>query len=270
MISLRNAAELREGFLEYSTLVDMPSRMSLGVRMLIAFRKLELTPGAVTVRSISEAELLEDSATFGGLQYHFDLASRSPVSMSEFMASARYGAVQVAEHRDLPGVPVGAALAVPTKGIIPTRSQLVQKAVAGSEADTLVVFALATHPANLGAAAALMKAMSVYAEEKRLVAFSPLNGLRARLIKLASSKPEDPELSKMLCATDMPVGASKKFDSLLRSQGQVHASCNTYLVGNFHRHMGARLVDVGVGADPANSDAMWSRANFEYPRKVGS
>ena len=261
-------AEIREGLCSYSKLTDMPSRMSLGVRLLSAFQKLELAPGGLVCSNFSGEDLFGNEKVMGGLQYHFDLASRTTVSDEEMRAASRYGFVQVAEHRDLPGVPVGAALAVPTIGAIGRRSELAGRAVPLEQADTLLVFALATHPARLGAAAALMRAMSTLSGDKALVAFSPLTGLRAQMILLADKSPDDEELAGMLQASTMPGQATDHFADLLRKQSQRFARCKNYAIGNFHRHMGAKLVAVGVGADPKNCDAMWTRANFKYPEKL--
>src|SRR5690606_26442299 len=108
--------ELRAGSAEYASLADRASRTSVRARVLGLIDKLELSAGAIDVRSAEAEELRDDSALRGALIMHLDLASRSAITSTELLYTASRGRVLVAEHRDLAGFPVGLALALPTRG----------------------------------------------------------------------------------------------------------------------------------------------------------
>src|SRR5690606_14456002 len=129
-----------------------------------------------------------------------------------------------------------------------------------ADAPCVVVFALATSPPRLGAGAALLRDLrrrtGTGQAPARLVAFSPLTGLRARVIGLVddeeawrehvASRPglAGPEalreqLLDLLARDTLPDFVPEAAQSWLAAEAREFARSPTYVVGNFHRSMGA-------------------------------
>jgi hypothetical protein len=285
--AIDTAREIRAAALEYATVLDPSTRMSVRARTLTLIEKLDLYRGPeVSTRRVSAGELQSDAALRGAIVMHCDLVFRSSVTASEVLFTATRGILRIAEHAQLDGFPIGALLALPTDGLVQSRHQMFEDSAPSlSNADTLMVFALATSPPKLGAGALLMRAAIYdcreYSPPPRAVAFSPLMGLRARVIgkaddeqawkNVAAEVGDDADrlkeqLSDLLARSKRPDFGAEPAKSWLAAEARTFAASEAYTVGNFHRSMGAPLAGVPDEADSSDSDALWARAYFDYGR----
>jgi hypothetical protein len=274
------AAEIRAEAAEYAAVGDSASRTSLRARVLDLMDAVALSPGGVRVRALQEGELRGDPVLRGAVLMHHDLVSRAPLTSFEVAFTVTRGSVLVAEHPGLPGFPVGVALALPaTRRPAHRRELFDDMGPIFERAELVVLYGLATNPARLGAGAALVRATKVEGRRSsrgpRLTAFSPLTGLRARVIRAVDDPtvlrghPDEPalrdQLSELLGLSMLPPHLPDPARSWLAAEAQTFAADPSYKVGAFHRHMGASLAGVADLADEVDSDAMWSRAHFDYP-----
>ena len=284
--------QIRAAAAEYATIADPTSRTSVRARVLQMIDQLGLEQGVITTRPVS-AEILQSNATLrGAIVLHLDLVFRSSVTASEVMFTSARGFVRIAEHESLAGFPVGVLLALPGQTLVRSRRELFSEdGPALADAPMLFVYALATSPPRLGAGAALLRSASdacAGLSRPELIAFSPLTGLRARLIRLV----DDPaaweemaaasgaggvdtellrtELLDLLARSTMPDFMPEPARSWLAAEARVFAASKDYTVGNFHRARGAKLTGVADGGDPKDSDAMWARAYFDYGHGTGT
>lgn len=283
--------EIRAAAAEYATIADPTSRTSVRARVLQLIEALGLERGVITTRPVSAEILQSDTTLRGSILMHLDLVFRSSVTASEVMFTCARGFVRIAEHESLAGFPVGVLLALPTSHRVANRRELfAEDAPSLSTAPMMMVYALATSPPRLGAGAALLKsasdACSGLSRHPQLVAFSPLTGLRARLIRLvddeaawteaaAATEGIDTDLLRselldLLARATMPDFVAEPAKSWLAAEAREFAASEDYLVGNFHRSRGATLTGVADGGDPKDSDAMWARAYFDYGRGSGT
>lgn len=274
--------EIRAGTAEYASLADRVSRTSARARVLKLIDGLRLGASPVTVRTLEPDELQRDGSLRGAVVIHLDLASRSAITSTELLHTARSGRLLVAEHAELRGFPIGVALALPSVGLpVGRRALFAADAPSWGDADTINVYALATNPGGLGAGRALMEAARREAAERALVAYAPLTGLRARIIQLV----EDPDtwttatahltdvpraslarqLGDLLVRTTAPDLLDEPAMSFLAAEARAFAAGGGSQVGRFHRHMGAELAGVDDVGDPSDCDAMWARGHFRYP-----
>jgi hypothetical protein len=272
--------DMRGEAAEYAAVGDASSRASLRARVLVLMDALDLAPGQIRVRSVTEAELRGDAVLRGAVLMHHDLVSRAPLTSFEVTFTATRGSLLVAEHPGLPGFPVGVALGLPASAPPRHRRELFDDAAPIIErADVVVLYALATNPARLGAGAALVKAARNQSRRSgrspRLIAFSPLTGLRARVIRAVDHEAalgERPDaallreqLSDLLALSLLPPHVPEPARAWLAAEAETFSTDPSYKVGGFHRHLGATLIGVCELADEVDSDAMWARALFEYP-----
>lgn len=272
--------DMRAEAAEYAAVADASSRASLRARVLNLMDALSLERGAVRVRPVSEAELRGDAVLRGSVLMHHDLVSRSPLTSFEVAFTATRGTVLVAEHPGLPGFPIGVALALPAVARPAHRRELFDDGGPIFErAELVVLYALATNPPRLGAGAALVRAVKQEGRRSsrapRLTAFTPLTGLRARVIRAVDDPSalegrEDAErlreqLSDLLALSLLPPHVPEPARSWLAAEARQFAEDPAFKVGAFHRHMNATLGDVADLADEVDSDAMWARAHFDYP-----
>jgi hypothetical protein len=273
--------DMRAEAAEYAAIGDGASRTSLRARVLALMDALELPPAPIRVRAVAESEARGDAVLRGAVLMHHDLVSRSPLTSFEVAFTATRGSLLVAEHPDLVGFPVGVALALPAAARPRHRRDLFDDdGPIFERAERVVLYALATNPPRLGAGAALVKAARLEGRRSnrlaQLTAFSPLTGLRARVIRLV----DDPagleahpdatalheQLSALLALSLLPPHVPEPARSWLAAEAAAFAADPAYKVGGFHRHLDATLVEVADFADEVDSDAMWARANFDYPR----
>jgi hypothetical protein len=277
--TLNLVAEIRAEASEYSAIGDSSNRASQRARVLTLLDGLALKPAALTVRAVGEAELRGDAVLRGAVLMHHDLVSRSPLTSFEVAYTATRGTVLVADLETLPGFPVGVALALPATSLPDHRRDLFDDAGPMFErAERVVIYGLATNPPRLGAGAALIRAARIEcrarARSPRLTAFSPLTGLRARVIGAV----EDPtaltghddvallreQLSGLLSLAILPPHVPEPARSWLAAEARAFAVLPSYRVGGFHRHLGAELAGVADLADEVDSDSMWARVHFDY------
>jgi hypothetical protein len=255
--------------------------MTVRARILGLIDKLALEPKPLTVRQVTEEELRGNVATRGALVLHLDFASRSALTSSELIFTAATGRVLVAEHPDLPGFPVGITLLLPSAGLPVGRRDLFASKGQGWGASAYAIqYALATNPGGLGAGRALIEAAKAEAAGAKLVAYAPLTGLRARIIdvvdnaetwkKVVASKSEEEakvlmrQLTDLLARDTLPDLVDEPAASFLSAEARAFSEDAKYRVGEFHRHMGAKLVGIDEGGDQSESDSMWARAYLEY------
>lgn len=278
--------EMRAGAVRYVSAGDRVSKTSLRAQVLALIDRLALDAHKpVHTRQVTSTELHSGSALCGAILMHLDLMFRVATTMDEIMLTATHGIVRVAFHDDLPEFPVGVALALPTRGLVATRGELFAGTPAPPPIDRLLLYALATSPARLGAGAMLVRALNADCRNLRdapaLVAFSPLTGMRARVIRLvddshawAMRSAENPavdndrlrdQLLALLSLETMPSALDEPVTSWLANEAKAFARSPEYVVGNFHRAMGASLREVVTRADSCDIDALWARAYFDYP-----
>ncbi len=270
---------------------DPTSRMSLRASVLSMIDRLELERAPISLRRVGPGDLAGDPALRGAIVMHLDLVFRSSVTASELMFTAATGIARIAEHPRLAGFPIGVSLALPADRLVGNRRELFDEAApALARAEFLMVYALATTPASLGAGVRLLDAARQDARElggePRLIAFSPLTGLRARLIQMvddaerwareAAQVPQVDgailrgELLDLLARATMPDIVVEPARSWLAAEAREFAAGAEYKVGNFHRARGGILIGVADGGDPKDSDAMWARAYFDYGPERGN
>jgi hypothetical protein len=284
------AAEIRAGAAAYANLTDQASRTSQRAKVLHCIDELGLSrPEELITRRVSVDELRTTPMMLGGIVIHLDLVFRSSVSATEVVFTAGAGIVRVAEHPRLTGFPIGVVLAQPTARLVQRRAELFDpEGPAPGESDLIMPYALAASPPRLGAGVGLLRAVleDVAAldghagRSTRVVTFSPLTGMRARLIRLvdegaawARAMKQHPgvdgdllrgQLFDLLANQRLPESMPEPARSWLVAESRRFAESTDYAVGNFHRQMGAHLVGLTDGADPDDSDAMWARAYFDY------
>lgn len=274
-------SEIAAAVVEYATLADRASRMTVRVRLLGILDKLELAKKRLRIRRVTETELRENTGTRGALILHLDFASRSALTSSELIFTAASGRVLVAEHPDLPGFPVGISLLLPSAELPVGRRDLFAGHGRGwGQSPFVIQYALATNPGGLGAGRALQDEARRQAGATRMIAYAPLTGLRARIIQVvdddatwtevAADLSEDDarvlkrQLTDLLARDTVPDFIDEPAASFLSSEARAFAETPSYRVGEFHRHMGARCIGIDDGGDPSESDSMWARAYLEY------
>ncbi len=247
--------------------------------------QLKLPREGLVTRRVSPEELRGDPTLRGAAVIHFDLVFRSSVSAEEVIFTARSGLARVAYHPRLPGFPVGIALAQPTRKLVRVRSEIFERSGPSlEEAPVLMPYAVAASPGRKGAGAALLRAIlddaAALPTPPRVVTFSPLTGMRARVIRLvndgaawAEASAQHPgvdhalvreQLLALLSCEKLPDEVPQPARAWLAAEGARFAESPKYAVGCFHRAMGAALVGLTDGADPWDSDALWARAYFDY------
>tara|TARA_R110002096_G_scaffold143328_4_gene299244 strand:- start:11414 stop:12178 length:765 start_codon:yes stop_codon:yes gene_type:complete len=251
-------------------------------RILKLIDRLKLDPKPLHVREVHEEELRDNVGIRGALILHLDLSSRSAITSSELIFTASTGRVLVAEHPDLPGFPVGLTLLLPSAKLPTGRRDLFMQAGKGWGASPYVIqYAIATNPGSLGAGRALQNAAKAATDaSSTLVAYAPLTGLRARIIQIvddpatwsvvASGFTESDasslqrQLTDLLAHDSLPDFLDEPALSFLKAEARAFAEQPGYRVGEFHRHMGAKLVGIDNGGDPSESDSMWARVYLQY------
>lgn len=273
--------DIISGVAEYATLADRTSRLTLRARILKLIDRLQLAPKPLAVRSVGDEEIREDVGLRGALILHLDLSSRSAITSSELIFTASTGRVLIVEHPDMPGFPLGLTLLLPSTELPVGRRDLFSKDSKGWGASPFVIqYAIATNPGGLGAGRALQEAAKAEAGTSTLVAYAPLTGLRARIIqivddpshwKAVASSLSDADasallrqLTDLLAHDSLPDLLDEPAASFLRAEARNFAEQAAYRVGEFHRHMGAKLIGIDDGGDPSESDSMWARAYLEY------
>jgi len=274
-------------------MVDQASRTSLRAHLLFLLDQIELTRGLeVLTRRVGADELRADVALRGAVVIHLDLMFRSSVVADEAVQTADRGVLRVAYHPELSGFPVGVFLAQPTAGIVTTRAELFDRnGPRWGETELVMPYALATSPPRLGAGARLLRDFLNDCREleptPRAVAFSPLTGMRARVIRIvdqgwtetqqaiADAAPAldasvlREQLLDLLAAGRLPEEIPEPAATWLEVENAEFAKSSEYSVGNFHRSMGAVLTGLAERADPDDSDSMWARAYFDYGVPTG-
>lgn len=278
--------KMRDGARRYATLTDQASRTMVRAEVLHLLDQLELgDPGKPHVRRVEPSELASSAMLRGAVIMQLDLVFRASVSASEIAFTAERGILRVAEHRLVGGFPIGVVLAQPTNRLVRHRKELFRDdAPTLGDSPVVMPYALAASPPRLGAGAGLLRAVvadcAAFDSPSRVVTFSPLTGMRARVIRLvddssawaasAEAHPafdEDATRSQLLdlleiSALDAPLPEPAR--SWLAVESRLFAESHSYGVGNFHRRMGASLAGLTEAADPQDSDAMWARAYFDY------
>lgn len=273
--------EIVAGAVEYASVADKSSRLTIRARIIGLIDKLALEPKPLKVRQVLESELISDTATRGALILHLDFASRSAITSSELIFTAASGRVLVAEHPDLPGFPVGITLMLPADELPVGRRDLFSRKGQGWGASKYALqYALATNPGNLGAGRALMAHARREAGNAIFMAYAPLTGLRARIIQVVDDQATWAQVASGLAAQDantllrqltdllardtLPDFVDEPASSFLKAEAREFARGAAYRVGNFHRHLGATFLGIDDGGDPSESDSMWARAYFQY------
>jgi hypothetical protein len=278
---------IRDGAAHYAALEDQASRTTVRATVLHQLDQLELKkrPDDLVTQRVGPDELASDPVLIGAAVIHLDLVFRSSVSAAEVRQTAHTGILRFAWHPDLPELPIGVVLAQPTAQLVRRRSELFSGPRPVLANTPLVMpYAVAASPGRLGAGAALLRAVVADCAElpsgPRIVTFSPLTGIRARVIRLV----DDPPVWRDALAAHPGIDGNRLRDQLLELLGHYvappevpeparswlaaefrsFAASPDYAVGNFHRAMGAELVGLSECADPGDSDALWARAYFDY------
>lgn len=269
---------------DYASVSGPALRASVRAQLLGAIDKLELDAAPLRIERVSMADFQASAALRGSIRAHVDLAFRSPIDPVELMAVVTRGICRIAWHPGLDAIPVAVALALPSRRIIRARAELFADDSTALTAPILVLFALATNPPRLGAAAALLEALASDCAQldpvPRLLAFTPLTGLRAELIGLVDDDAgwraqliDRPDIDEILLRQQVRDALAvderaRPLDEPLRSWlldvASDYADSDAYAAGEFHRGRGAELIGVCEGADPGDPDAMWMRALFDY------
>lgn len=275
-----------DGAARYATLVDQASRTTVRAEVLHLLDRLDLPTGsAIVTRRVTSAELRTDALLRGSAVIHLDLVFRSSVTASEISFTADNGIVRFAFHPELERFPIGVVLVAPVSKLVRRRAELFDReSPAMADAPVVMPYAVAASPGRLGAGAALIRAVIDDAAREgakpRVVTFSPLTGMRARVIRLVDDAPAWAEVCAELTNVDgaelrrqllellghhvLPGHLPEPARSWLSAEGRRFADSTDYGVGNFHRAMGAGLVGLTDAADPHDSDALWARAYFDY------
>ena len=277
--------EIRRGAQEYAAILEPASRTSVRARVLSLLERVDFLPGPVKTVRVSPEELTRDGLLRGALHLHVDLVFRSSLSSEELLFTAARGWVYAAYHESLEGFPVGVVLALPVSKMIRKRSELfADKGPTPAETKSVVIYSVATNPPKLGAGQALIEAVrdnaTTMASSPSLVAFSPLTGMRARIIRAVddaavwseiASRLEAvdpavlrPQLLELLTLANLPESVPEPAASWLLAEGRLFAQSDAYRAGSFHRSMGARLVGLSECGDPSDGESMWMRAYYEY------
>jgi hypothetical protein len=269
---------------DYASVADPSLRASVRARLLGLIEKLQLERAPLEIERIETARFQSDPVLRGGIRAHLDLAFRASSDPDELMAVATRGICRVAWHPDLESLPIAVALALPAERIPRDRAELFADDTTGLGAPLVVLFALATNPPRLGAAAALLGSLmddcAELAPMPRLLAFTPLTGLRAELIRLVDDDEawsarlaEHPDLDSetlrqqvrtALAADALTEPLPEPMRSWLAAAASRYAESPGFAAGQFHRSRGAENIGVCEGADPNDPDAMWVRVLFDY------
>jgi len=262
---------------EYSFLVSETSRASVRAQLIHVLGRASVArPMHIMTRRVMAWELKQKHRLLGAIRMQLDLGFRASLSAEEIIDAARSGIVRIALHPQLPGFPVGVALALPSHALPRTRDELLHghtSAETGSVGHAFVVpFAIATNPTGLGSGAALINALANDCDDlpscPRLVTFSPLTGLRARVIRAVDEdtigEQVRDELRFLLRSRRYPAQPPRLADAWLHREAQQLATSDDYAAGKFHRATGGTFLGVAPRADRDDCDAMWMRAYFDY------
>lgn len=275
--------EIREIVTGYATVAAPALQASARARLLGLLDRLDLQPAPLRDERIDAARFQADAALRGAIRAHLDLAFRSSLDPGELMVVATQGIARVVWHPELEELPVGVALALSAGEVVRSREQLFESGAAPG-GPMLTVFALATNPPRLGAGSQLLAALRGdcrrHTPASRLLAFSPLTGLRAAVITLVDDEERwqqllvaQPELDGprlraqihgALARDRAPRVMPEPLRSWLAAEARAFAASPGYAVGRFHLSQGATLLDVCDHADSRDSDALWARALFDY------
>lgn len=279
------AHEIVRGAQEYAATLEPSTRTSVRARVLALMDRFAFGEGTVAARRVSPEELSSNSLLRGAVQLHMDLVFRASLSSEELLFTAAHGWVYVATHSGFADFPVGVALALPARRIVRRMDELfASEVVTLDDAGAVVLYSMATNPPRLGAGACLIDTLKGVAsgltKEPALVAFSPLTGMRARVIRLV----DDPvawsevgrdgdgldtsllreQLYELLAMHSMPTEVPQPARDWLSAEAMRFAASSQYRAGSFHRSMGARLVGLAECGDPSDGESMWMRAYHEY------
>ncbi len=272
----------------YAELLDQVSRTSARARVVSLLDELQLrpTPG-FTIADVTPDALSADAVLRGAIVMHLDLVFRSSVSRAEVAFTTERGVVKVAMHPDLDGFPVAVVLASATERLSESRDQLFAEPEREfPDADIVMPYALAASPRGLGAGrellAELVRRCGAAAKPPRITTFSPLTGMRAHVMRCVDDPSEwarvlernsevdrkqlRGQLLALLAFERLPEEIPDPARSWLRREATDFARSQHYNVGKFHRGMGAALAGILEDADPADNDALWWRAWFDYGR----
>lgn len=250
---------------EYCFLVSDTSRASARAELLrLGDSSILARPHRITTRRVMAWQLRHHHRLLGAIRMQLELGFRATFDRERIMDAAEHGIVRIAVHPQLDGFPLGAALALPAHALGIAAQPLIPNGA-------MIVFALACHPSGLGAGRALIDDLRHDCAElsscPRLVTFSPLTGLRTRVIGAADDPATPPDvaagLASLLRARRYPV-VSAPVAQWLRRAANAFASSPDYAAGRFHRATGARLRGVAAHSDSGDCDAVWMRAIFTY------
>ncbi|MBL4635955.1 MAG: hypothetical protein JKY56_18990 [Kofleriaceae bacterium] len=261
--------------------MDRSVRVTARAHILGLMDKLALTPKALSLRQVGEAELSSNTTLRGAMLMHLDFSSRVAPSADELAFTAATGRVLIAEHPDLQGFPVGLSLLLPSDTLPVSRQSLFSgSAKPWGEAEFVVQYGLSTNPGGLGGGRALVEECIRLAGDRRLIAYTPLVGLRARIIQIVDHsqvweessrnvhldvKDELREqLAELLAWEHLPTRLAEPAGEFLKSEARKFAEGAAFRLGDFHRHLGATLTGIDHGGDYQESDSMWARAYLEY------
>jgi hypothetical protein len=281
------AEQVRDGADGYAELLDQGSRTSARARVLNLLDELRLPrTDDLRVRRVSAGQFARDAVVRGAIVMHLDLMFRSSVSAPEVAFTAEHGVVLVAEHPDLHRFPAAVVLGAPAERLLERRDELFALPKNDfRKSDVIMPYALAASPRGLGAGRRLLTELVRQCGEAerppRITTFSPLTGMRAHIIRcvdeptawarvLSNTEVDGKQLRSQLLdllgLDRLPDSVPEPARSWLQRESMTFAASDAYQVGNFHRGMGATLAGVLEQADPADSDALWWRAWFDYGR----
>ena len=263
---------------DYASVADPELRASLRAQLLALTEKLDLSRVALVIERVETARFQADPVLRGAIRAHIDLAFRSPSEPAELMEVATRGICRVAWHPEFDAIPVGVALALPINQVPRERAEMFADDTSVMGAPIVVLFALATNPPRLGAAAALLTAIiddcAQLDPTPRLLAFTPLTGLRAELIRLVDDDEAweacgggdevRAQVRDALAIDSLESPLQEPLRSWLVEAAETFADSNTFAAGEFHRNRGATVIGICEGADPNDPAAMWIRALFDY------
>ena len=72
------------------------------------------------------------------------------------------------------------------------------------------------------------------------------------------------QLTDLLARDTVPDFIDEPAAQFLKSEARAFAETKAYRVGEFHRHLGAKVIGIDDGGDPSESDSLWARAYLEY------